>query len=1268
MVKKPNSILLNLCFCAFALIMLSACGGGGGAGDEGGIAEPEGKVCDTNPDLPICEAATVECDPIAQFCDSTKASRADCNPRSHDCGDRNSDDLFQGTGAALACNDLDYFCGDGEAGKDGVTRVACDPRNTNCGDNGDGLPSDCNDYDKFCGTLDEIVRADCDANNANTDNNIYNCEDGERTCDNSVNFCHSTKAPRESCDPNSHDCGEDNQGTGALLNCNNNLNFCDSPEQIVRATCDIATHDCEGTGGGTGVRTCDPATHFCGSPEKIEIATCNPATHNCGNNGDGTGERTCDPSTHFCFTSGIEKATCNIATHECEGTGDGTGVQTCDPETHFCFTSGIAKATCNIATHNCGNNGDGTGERTCDPSTHFCFTSKIAKDTCNIATHECEGTGDGTGVQTCDNNEKFCFTTKALRADCVPETHNCGNNGDGTGELTCDNSLKWCFTDDQIVRATCNALLFNCDDGVRLPCDASLLIKDCDTGKYNTGTRDIATGYLPPDTEEPPTGGWDATLAAIRASAEYHATRAPTPGAFPTEYSAADQIGAAYAHARGYSGEGVIVSIMVGEINREHADLDGALVRGYANDRLPQHDEAGQHLFTGTCLEEEPAIKNLAEYQYQCSDEIYSPSTHIAGIIAGRKDGSGIQGIAYNAKIKPIASDAINNLIYAEDAEDAEAYRTSGTIGDIISGTDTFTGLPIAALQFTVAPTSLQGRLSLYDGGEDESLFREWIKITQNTVIVAGNSDHGQNTENGTTRTLNQGAPLARLPLIVSQIQDKWLTVIALDNLNVIAPSSNGCGDAKAFCLGAPGVNIYTTLARGGYGARSSTDVAAAHVSGAVAILKSAFPKLTPAEIVSIILETADPLGVGGITNTPDDVYGHGALNLARATEPIGDMTMTESGNQGLEAGITIDNSGVTLPASFGGALTDLTAGFTDDYDRAFIGFPERIAQQNIAFTLDETMATWESPELQSIALDSNSKMQFTNYDDDSDAKDTLMFTHNLPNHTVAFSYNEEHKTPDLMLAGAGNTGDEMHFQKILPIAKDLMQLNSTYKLGKAWSVKNAITSGEFDTGNRFNEAMANLNYTGENHNLTIGAGTLKEYGQFLGASGTGAYQLSDATQSTITHLAVSQNLPLNSSVKVKYTNFKTEVDMRYDNFANINDLTADEYQLSLSKKQLFGKNDSLNFELIQPFAVTDGTLQQNTVLGYNAEGGYNNVTQNFDLAPTNRRQQLRMTWQNLVNLKNETKLFLSVQYDRHVGNLRDKEDSQILGGISTRF
>ena len=520
----------------------------------------------------------------------------------------------------------------------------------------------------------------------------------------------------------------------------------------------------------------------------------------------------------------------------------------------------------------------------------------------------------------------------------------------------------------------------------------------------------------------------------------------------------------------------------------------------------------------------------------------------------------------------------------------------------------------------------------------------------------------------------NIGSPHARLASEAdSPLLGKFLSVIALDSDNVIAPFSNGCGDAMAYCLGAPGVDIMSigreTVSDGeSLVMRSGTAQAAAYVSAAVAVVANTFPTdpttglttATPDKLVAIILDTADDLGVAGV----DAVYGHGKLNLARATAPMGDMSMMASGNQRL-AGARIDNSGITLPTSFGGALDGFTVGFIDDYNRAYVGKPTRITRENAAFTLADTIATWESPTLKNIALDSNSKMQFTNYDASEDAKDTLIFTHSLSNHTIGFAYNEESKNPDLRLAGAG---DELHFQKIRPIANDLMQLHATHKLSKNLTVKNSITSGAFDTGNRFNEAMTNLNYTGKSNHLTIGAGTLQEYGQFLGASGTGAYQLSDATSSQVTHLAITQNLPRNSSVKLKYTGFKTFVAMRYNNFANINDLTANEYQLSFASSQIFGKSDSLNIELIQPFAVTDGNLQQNTVLGYNEAGEYNNVTQNYDLTPTKRRQQIRMTWQNQVGIKNETKLFISMQYENHIDNLRDKENSQILGGISTRF
>ena len=817
-----------------------------------------------------------------------------------------------------------------------------------------------------------------------------------------------------------------------------------------------------------------------------------------------------------------------------------------------------------------------------------------------------------------------------------------------------------------------------------------------------------------------------ARYTAVPAGATVTVAQAVTTIQADAEYQAmggADQIHAAYAYARGHTGEGVIISIVqrnnLIDLSNDDLSSRSRFLFGY------KADGGTTSLINGRCQGS------------GCVDGGHG--THIAGIIVGRSGNvaaAATQGIAYDAKFKPIdiftgtVSEAEHNMAILEATMANKADCDTATMMSADTGDNCNV---ITVMNNGWDKSTLAGSYQEYKYKTPAPLGTAtinaaeravWTTAVATTVVVFAQGDNGYNSENGMVKLYNAdgteaqelgtdgvtmvdkrvawkdiaggggnlGTAHARLastnPNAHNAVKGSWLSVIALEDINPapdveelrIADFSNGCGDAKAYCLGAPGVSITSALPGDNImtntGALSGTAQAAAHVSGAVAVLKSAFNHLTPAQLVEVILATADDLGIEGV----DDIYGYGALNLAKATEPIGSRTIclpdypagqTKAVNdpscmdKALAMGITIDNSGITLPTSFGNSLDGFTVGFIDDYNRAFIGKPTRITRTNAAFTLGDTIATWESPELQNIALDSNSKMQFTNYDENSDAKDTLIFTHSLSNHTIGFSYNEESKTPDLRLTEAG---DELHFQKIRPIANDLMQVNSTHKLGKSWNVKNAITSGEFDTGNRFNEAMANLNYTGEHNNLTIGAGTLQEYGQFLGASGTGAYQLSDATSSTVTHLAITQNLPLNSSVKLKYTNFKTEVDMRYNNFANINNLTADEYQLSLTKRKVLGKHDSLNIELIQPFAVTDGTLQQNTVLGYNEAGDYNNVTQNYNLKPANRRQQIRMTWQNQLNLERKTRLFISMQYENHVDNLRDKEQSSILGGISTRF
>ena len=106
------------------------------------------------------------------------------------------------------------------------------------------------------------------------------------------------------------------------------------------------------------------------------------------------------------------------------------------------------------------------------------------------------------------------------------------------------------------------------------------------------------------------------------------------------ENSGAEAIGAGIAYERDYTGAGVTVSVIGGAINRGEPDLAGALVQGYAASTGDSSENAG------TC--------EGSDCDTQSSDH----STYIAAIIAARQDGRGIQGIAYNANIKPI--DIIN--------------------------------------------------------------------------------------------------------------------------------------------------------------------------------------------------------------------------------------------------------------------------------------------------------------------------------------------------------------------------------------------------------------------------------------------------------------------------------------------------------------------------------------------------------------------------------------------------------------------------------
>jgi bacillopeptidase F len=98
--------------------------------------------------------------------------------------------------------------------------------------------------------------------------------------------------------------------------------------------------------------------------------------------------------------------------------------------------------------------------------------------------------------------------------------------------------------------------------------------------------------------------------------------------------------------------------------------------------------------------------------------------------------------------------------------------------------------------------------------------------------------------------------------------------------------SSNGpsrCGNDSALTIkpevSAPGVNIRSADGMNGYGQKSGTSMASPHVSGAVLLLKEAFPQLSGRQILNALYQTASDLGTAG----EDNLFGRGLIQVDSA-------------------------------------------------------------------------------------------------------------------------------------------------------------------------------------------------------------------------------------------------------------------------------------------------------------------------------------------------------------------------------------------------
>jgi hypothetical protein len=327
-------------------------------------------------------------------------------------------------------------------------------------------------------------------------------------------------------------------------------------------------------------------------------------------------------------------------------------------------------------------------------------------------------------------------------------------------------------------------------------------------------------------------------------SSPYSITYWETPEYYKS--GALADINAAYAYSRGYTGKGSTIAVL-------DTGIANSALSSFGNRIILEQD------FTNTGI-----------------NDTNGHGTNVAGIAAASNNNpQGMEGVAFGA-----------NLMIGK-------ISASG----IISTTTVLNGLAWASTnKATVVNLSAEttAKLTTTD-------YQQWASALGNGQTVLVVSAGNQSLKTPTTG-------FGQLAIATDTNGKLYMggRVLVVGNLatsgNILAGDSNYAGITSPYYIVAPGSNITSVSTSGGLSAMSGTSQAAATVSGAVAIINQMWPQMTGANIVQLLLQTADKVSctttiiTNCIRNYNPAVYGQGLLDLNRATQPLGNLTIPTTG------------------------------------------------------------------------------------------------------------------------------------------------------------------------------------------------------------------------------------------------------------------------------------------------------------------------------------------------------------------------------------
>ncbi|MER5883234.1 S8 family serine peptidase [Streptomyces sp. NPDC001941] len=275
--------------------------------------------------------------------------------------------------------------------------------------------------------------------------------------------------------------------------------------------------------------------------------------------------------------------------------------------------------------------------------------------------------------------------------------------------------------------------------------------------------------------------------------------------------------------------------------------------------------------------------------------DVDTHGTHVAGTIAAAKNGKGVIGVAPGVKLASVRiAEPGTTLFFAENT--VCGFMWAGDHGFKVTNNSYYTD----PWQFN-CPDNLD-QAAIIEGVRRAQEYAESKGSLQ--VAAAGNSNMDLADKKTDTESPNDSTPVTRTItnacLDIPTELPGVVTVSAMGNGDVKASYSNfGRGVVDVSAPGGDGASgVYSTLPGGKYGNKNGTSMASPHVTGVAALIASANPALTPADIRARLsgdaTDTACPSDARCTgTTTNNSFFGEGQVDALKA---VGGTTTPPTG------------------------------------------------------------------------------------------------------------------------------------------------------------------------------------------------------------------------------------------------------------------------------------------------------------------------------------------------------------------------------------